>query len=55
MLPGQTSLATINALTFRFKTIQNITGTTLDFTTLNGNAIVFDPNLTDDGATINGS
>ena len=55
MLPGQTSLATINALTFRFKTIQNITGTTLDFTTLNGNAIVFDPNLTDDGATINAS
>gem|GEM_PF-6361553 len=55
MLPGQTSIATINALTFRFKTIQNITGTTLDFTTLSGDAIVFDPNLTDDGATLNAS
>jgi hypothetical protein len=55
MLPGQTSIANINALTFRFKTIQNITGTTLDFTTLSGSTIIFDPNLTDDGATINAS
>lgn len=55
MLPWQTSTAMIYALTFRFKTIENITWTDLKFVTLSGDTIVFDPNLTDDGATINAS
>lgn len=55
MLPWQTSTSTINALTFRFKTTQNITGTDLNFVTLSGDTIIFDPNLTDDWATINAS
>ncbi len=56
MLPWQTSTSTLtNALTFRFKTTQNITGTALNFVTLSGDTILFDPNLTDDWATINAS
>jgi hypothetical protein len=49
------SNATIQAATFWFKTIQNTTSTSLQFTTVTGGTIGYDKNTTDDGAVINSS
>jgi len=55
MAPGMSSTTTIEGLTFKFKTLQNLTSTNLLLTTLAGGTIFFDPNTTDDGAVLNSS
>ncbi len=53
MAPWQFSTSPVDALTFWFKTLQNLTSTNLTFTNITGGPITFDKNTTDDGAVIN--
>ena len=49
---GQSSTATAPILTFRFRTLTNLTSTNLLLTDKNGSGIIFNPESTDDGAVI---
>lgn len=51
---GQMSSSDVNAVNFGFKTLNNISSSTLSFTDRLGNTITFWPATTDDGATLNG-
>jgi hypothetical protein len=51
---GQKSAVDVNAITFGFKTLNNILSSTFSFTDRLWNAIVFWPSTTDDWATLNG-
>lgn len=51
---GQKSSINVNAITFNFKTLNNILGTSFSFTDRLGSTISFGPSTTDDGATLNG-
>lgn len=50
---GQNPTAIVQALTFGFMTLQNLTSTNLLLTTNTWGPIIFDKNTTDDGAVIN--
>ncbi len=49
---GQSSTSTVSALTFWFRTVQNITSTNLLLTNGTWGTIIFNPESTDDGAVI---
>jgi len=53
--PGDIWTNVLTAANFLFTTTQNILSTFLEFTTLTGGTIIFDPNTTDDGAVVNSS
>ncbi len=51
---GQKSSIDVNAITFGFRTLNNILSSTFSFTDRLWNSVVFWPSTTDDGATLNG-